>query len=60
VNAQEAGMSMPEYLDFIYKSISADLSDPVAAWQQVMHEGQRIVAGLLGRQHYHLRGPDID
>jgi aminopeptidase len=59
-NAQDAEMSLPEYLDFFYHSCYADQADPVAAWMQLQQEGQAIVEKLGGMQRFHLLGPDID
>ncbi|TFH34837.1 MAG: aminopeptidase [Anaerolineales bacterium] len=59
-NAQDAEMSLPAYLDFFYRSCFADQDDPVTAWKEIERKGHSILERLRGRQHYHLRGPDID
>lgn len=59
-NAQNAEMSMPEYLDFFYKSCYADQEDPIKAWLQIQREGERIAHHLKGKNEFHFKGPDIN
>lgn len=59
-DAQEAEMSLAEYEDFVFTAGLLDRDDPVAAWQQVKREQDRIVEFLGRRRHLAVRGPDID
>lgn len=58
--AQEAGMSLQEYEDFVYRACFADRDDPVAAWKQVEKEQSRIVSWLKGRDTVTVQGPNVD
>ncbi len=58
--AREAGMSMQEYEDFVYRACFADRDDPVAAWKQVEKEQEHIVAWLKGRDTVTVQGPNVD
>jgi aminopeptidase len=58
--AQDAEMSLVEYEDFVYRAGLLDREDPVAAWETVRGEQQRI-AELLGKKKtLAVKGPDID
>ncbi|MDQ7842596.1 MAG: aminopeptidase [Armatimonadota bacterium] len=58
--AQDAEMSLAEYEDFVFGAGLLDREDPVAAWEQVRREQDRIVAFLNRRNRLVVRGPDID
>ncbi len=58
--AQEADMSLREYEDFVYKATFCDQDDPVAEWNKVHGDQQRLVDWLKGKQHVVVRGPNID
>ena len=58
--ADNAGMSLAEYEDFVYSAAFADIDDPVSAWQSVSREQQRIVDWLAGKQQVQVKGPHID
>jgi aminopeptidase len=57
--AQEAGMSLRDYQDFVYRASFADQPDPVSRWRTVHDEQQRIVDWLFGRKRVELRGPNV-
>lgn len=59
-DAQEAEMSLAEYEDFVFTAGLLDRDDPVAAWQQVKREQDRIKEFLGRRKRLAVRGPDID
>ena len=46
--AQDADMSLSEFEDFVYGTTFADQDDPVAAWNAVHDEQQRLVDWLAG------------
>jgi len=58
--AQEAGMSLADYEDFVYGACLLDHDDPVAAWQAVRQKQQRLVDYLTGKREVHVVGRDID
>jgi aminopeptidase len=58
--AQEADMSLKEYEEFVYRATFVDQQDPVAAWQRVHDEQQRLIEWLAGKQTITIRGPHVD
>jgi aminopeptidase len=58
--AQDADMALEEYEDFVYGAGKLDEDDPVAAWQAVQVEQQRIADFLGTRKVIRLVGPDTD
>ena len=58
--AQEADMSLGEYEDFVYAATFADQPDPVACWQKVHADQQRLVDWLQGKREVVVRGPNAD
>ncbi len=43
-------MSLMDYEDFVYGATFVDQEDPVAAWQQVHDEQQRMVDWMAGKK----------
>jgi aminopeptidase len=58
--AQDAEMSLSEYEDFVFGAGLLDREDPVAAWEEVRRDQERIAAFLNTCQTLTVRGPDID
>jgi aminopeptidase len=58
--AQEADMSLRDYENFVYGATYVDQDDPVAAWQQVHAEQQRIVDWLVGKKIVTVKSPNAD
>lgn len=60
--AQEAEMSFAEYEDFLYTAchVSMDVEDPVAQWEQIKDEQDRIIEALTGGEQFHVRSPHCD
>ncbi|HNB54101.1 MAG TPA: aminopeptidase [Anaerolineales bacterium] len=58
--AQEADMSLSDYENFVYGACYADQDDPVAKWQAVQNEQQKLVDWLKGKDRVEVRGPNID
>lgn len=58
--AQDADMSLNDYEDFVYAATYADQPDPVACWQKVHDEQQRLVDWLKGKDKVVVRGPNCD
>jgi aminopeptidase len=58
--AQDAGMSLADFEDFVYRACFLDDEDPVARWQELSRQQERMVQWLKGRRTVHLRGRDTD
>jgi len=58
--AADAGISLREYEDFVYRACHADQADPVAYWKQVGIDQARIVERIQGHDQVTLRGPNVD
>jgi aminopeptidase len=59
-SAQEAGMSLDAYADFVFSACFCDRPDPIAAWQQLSAEQQRRVDFLNTVRHIRIEGPGTD
>lgn len=59
-DAQEAGMSLSEYEDFVYKAGHMDCEDPIEEWKRISKEQQRIVDYLNSRNEIHVISKDTD
>jgi aminopeptidase len=58
--AQEADLSLRAYEDFVYGACYCDHEDPVAEWQRVHDEQERVVQWLKGRRMVRITGPNAD
>ena len=58
--AQEAGMGLWDYEDFVYHACLQDLDDPVGAWKRMSDSQQRLVDWLKGRDEIRVEGPGVD
>jgi len=60
--AMEAEMGFEEFQDFVYRACHVDegTGDPVAYWQSVKVEQQRIIDRIQGHNMVQLRGPNVD
>jgi aminopeptidase len=58
--AQDAEMSLDEFENFCYRACFLDEEDPVARWQELSREQERLVQWLKGKRTVHLRGQDTD
>ena len=58
--AQDAGMSLHDYEDFVYNAGLLNEPDPVAAWKQLGERQQRIIDWLQSRSEVHITGPGTD
>jgi len=60
--AMESGMGFNEYQDFVFRAMHADQGtpDPVAHWQGVEKEQQRIIDRIQGGDRVELKGPNVD
>ncbi|MCP4428650.1 MAG: aminopeptidase, partial [Chloroflexi bacterium] len=58
--AQEADMSLSEYEDFVYGACFIDKEDPVAEWNKIHDEQQKLIDWLDGKQRVRIKGPNAD
>jgi aminopeptidase len=58
--AQDAGMSLEEYEEFVFTAVHAEEDDPIAYWQQSGTEQQKAIDFLANKQQVVLRGPNVD
>jgi aminopeptidase len=58
--AQDAEMSLEEYADYLYMTTYSDCVDPVAEWNGIHDEQERLVDWLKGKKAVKVRGPNID
>lgn len=59
-DAQEAGMSISEYEDFVYGAGLLDCEDPVAEWKRISEEQERWVKYLDTKKELHIISEDTD
>lgn len=59
-HAQQAGMSLADYEEFVYAACLLNEPDPVAAWQAAGREQQRIADYLMKHDLIHIVAPDTD
>ena len=58
--AQEAGMSLWDYEQFVYGACLPDWDDPVAYWKRTAVKQQQAVDWLQGKREIRVEGPDVD
>jgi len=58
--AQDADMSLGEYEDFVYGATYCDRDDPVAEWERIHDEQQKVVDWLNGKKEVVLKSPNVD
>ena len=59
-SAQEAGMSLEEYEDFVFGATFANKTDPVGEWKKLGDMQQKKIDWLKGKKQVTLKGPNID
>jgi aminopeptidase len=58
--ADDAGMSLDEYKDFVYSAMHADTDDPVSFWEKVEQDQAHYAQIFEGKDKVVLRGPNVD
>ena len=58
--AQDAGMSLSDYEEFVYGACMPDMDDPVGHWLRFSAWQQKIVDWLEGKEQVHVIGPETD
>ena len=58
--AQDAGMSLDDFTEFVYEACFLNSEDPAERWREVGRQQQFYVDWLRGKQRVHIVGPDTD
>jgi aminopeptidase len=58
--AQDAGMSLRQYEDFVYGAGLLNEPDPVVAWRALGDRQQRLADWLTDKSEVHIKGPGTD
>lgn len=58
--AQEAGMSLDEYTEFLINSCYLNLDDPVAKWEEIDEQQERLAKYLTNTSKLHIIGEETD
>ena len=58
--AQEAGMSLSQYEDFVFGAVHTQEADPIKFWKKVEQDQQSAVDFMKGKSQVVLRGPNVD
>jgi aminopeptidase len=58
--AIEAGMSLGDFEDFVYRACHADQADPLVYWNKVEAKQKKIIDQIEGHDQVVLRGPNVD
>lgn len=58
--AQDAGMSLRDYEEFVFGACLLDAEDPVAAWRAAGQRQQRAADWLSDKSSIHITGPGTD
>src|SRR5258708_36638388 len=53
-------MSLSDFEDFVYRACCLDDENPVARWQELSRQQERLVQWLGGKHTFQLGGPDTD
>lgn len=59
-HAQDAGMSLSAFEDFVYAATFADRKDPVACWKKIAAQQAKLIAKLKGAKTVRIVGPETD
>jgi aminopeptidase len=58
--AQDADMSLSDFEDFVYSATYCDREDPIAEWQRIHNEQQKVVDWLKGKKDVTVKSPNVD
>jgi aminopeptidase len=58
--AQDAEMSLTEFEEYLFSTTFADTDDPVARWEQVFKEQDRLTKWLAEKSEVKVKGPNVD
>lgn len=58
--ADDAGMDLKEFEDYVYSATFSDCEDPVGEWNRVREEQHHLVDWLKGKKQIQVKGPNVD
>jgi aminopeptidase len=58
--ADDAGMTLSEFEDYVYSTTFSDSDDPVKEWNRIKEEQQVLVNWLAGKKEIKVVGPHVD
>lgn len=58
--AQQAGMTLPEFEDFVMRAMFLDRADPVAAWAEIREMQARLIERISRADQVHIKSPNAD
>lgn len=58
--AQDADMSLADFEDFVYAATFADQEDPIACWEKVEADQERLVSWLADKKEIKIQSPTAD
>jgi aminopeptidase len=58
--AQDAGMSLSDYEDFVFGACMPEMDDPIGYWRRFSAWQQKIVDWLAGKSEVHVTAPGTD
>jgi len=58
--AQDAGMSLKEYEDFVFRAVHAHEENPIVYWQSTATGQQKAINFLAGKSQVVMHGPTVD
>ncbi len=58
--ADQAGMSLTDYEDFVFSAVFADKEDPIAEWEKFRDTQANLIKNIFGKEKVVLRGPNVD
>jgi aminopeptidase len=58
--AQDAGLSLQQYEDFVFGAVHAHEEDPIAYWNSTAAGQQKAIDWLAGKSQVVMRGPNVD
>jgi aminopeptidase len=59
-SAQDAGMSLSDYENFVFKACLLDKKDPVGEWKKISRYNSRLIKYLSGKKEIRIVAPDTD
>jgi aminopeptidase len=58
--ADDAGMTLTEFEDYVYSTTFSDCDDPIGEWNRIREEQQVLVDWLKGKKELKVVGPNVD
>jgi aminopeptidase len=58
--AQEAGMGLLDYRDFVFEALQLHKPNPIAAWREMKEHQDRLTKRMAGKDQIVLKGKNID